>query len=88
MKAKAPQLMTSGSNGSMLTMQQYNYLCETFYIQADDDPEQLGKPLCQKKRLGSIPGYIVVMNPDVDLNCYESERTLIAEFLSSGFWLE
>ena len=88
MKAKAPQLMTSGSNGSLLTMQQYNYLCETFYIQADDDPEQLGKPLCQKKRLGSIPGYIVVMNPDVDLDCYESERTLIAEFLSSGFWLE
>ena len=88
LKAKAPQLLTAGSNGSMLSLAQNNYLCETFYIAVDDDPAQLGKPLCKVKTLNTIPGYILVMTPDVSLACFEVERTLIAEFLTTGFFYE
>ena len=88
LKAKAPQLLTAGSNGSMLSLAQNNYLCETFYIAVDDDPAQLGKPLCKIKTLNTIPGYIVVMTPDVSLACFEVERTLIADFLTNGFFYE
>lgn len=88
LKAKAPQLLTAGSNGSLLSIAQNNYLCETFYIAVDDDPNQLGKPLCKIRTLNTIPGYIRVMNPDVSLACFEVERSLITEFLSSGFFYE
>ena len=88
LKAKAPQLLTAGSNGSLLSLAQNNYLCETFYIAVDDDNAQIGKPLCKVRTLNTIPGYIVVMNPDVSLSCFEVERTLITEFLSSGFFYE
>ena len=88
LKAKAPQLLTAGSNGSLLSLAQNNYLCETFYIAVDDDPAQLGKPLCKVKTLNTIPGYILVMTPDVSLACFEVERTLIAEFLTTGFFYE
>ena len=88
LKAKAPQLLTAGSNGSLLSLAQNNYLCETFYIAVDDDPAQLGKPLCKVRTLNTIPGYILVMTPDVSLACFEVERTLIAEFLTTGFFYE
>ena len=88
LKAKAPQLLTAGSNGSLLSIAQNNYLCETFYIAVDDDNAQLGKPLCKIKTLNTIPGYIVVMNPDISLACFEIERSLITEFLSNGFFYE
>ena len=88
LKAKAPQLLTAGSNGSMLSLAQNNYLCETFYIAVDDDPAQLGKPLCKVRTLNTIPGYILVMTPDVSLPCFEVERTLISEFLTTGFFYE
>ena len=88
LKAKAPQLLTAGSNGSLLSLAQNNYLCETFYIAVDDDPAQLGKPLCKVRTLNTIPGYILVMTPDVSLSCFEVERTLIAEFLTTGFFYE
>lgn len=88
LKAKAPQLLTAGSNGSLLSLGQNNYLCETFYISVDDDNAQIGKPLCKVRTLNTIPGYIVVMNPDVSLACFEVERTLITEFLANGFFYE
>ena len=88
LKAKAPQLLTAGSNGSLLALAQNNYLCETFYIAVDDDNAQIGKPLCKVRTLNTVPGYIVVMNPDVSLACFEVERTLITEFLSTGFFYE
>ena len=88
LKAKAPQLLTAGSNGSLLSLAQNNYLCETFYIAVDDDPAQLGKPLCKVKTLNTIPGYILVRNPDISIACFEVERTLIAEFLTTGFFYE
>ena len=88
LKAKAPQLLTAGANGSLLSLAQNNYLCETFYIAVDDDPAQLGKPLCKVKTLNTIPGYILVRTPDISLSCFEVERTLIAEFLTTGFFYE
>lgn len=88
MKAAAPQLLTSGSNGSMLLFAQNNYICTTFYIITDEDNAQLGKPLCKIRTLNTIPGYITVMNPDVSLPCFEAERSLIIQFLTSGFFYE
>ena len=88
LKAKAPQLLTAGSNGSLLSLGQNNYLCETFYTAVDDDPAQLGKPLCKVKTLNTIPGYIVVKNPDISMSCFEVEKAMISDFLVSGFFYE
>lgn len=88
LKAKAPQLLTAGSNGSLLLVSQNNYLCETFYIAVDDDNAQMGRPLCQVRTLNTIPGFIMVKNPDISLPCFEAEKTLIAEYLATGFFFE
>lgn len=87
-KAKAPQLLTSGSNGSLLSIGTNNYLCSTFYLLVDEDNSQLGRPLCKVRTLVNIPGYIVVNNPDVTIPCFEVERSLITQFLANGFFFE
>jgi hypothetical protein len=88
LKAKAPQLLTSGSNGSLLMFAQNNYLCNTFYLCINDDNAQLGRPLCQVRTLKDIPGFMIVRSPDVAIPCFETERELIIQFLSSGFFYE
>ena len=88
LKAKAPQLLTGGSNGSFLMFAQNNYLCNTFYLIVNEDNAQLGKPLCAIRTLNTIPGYILVRNPDVSIACFEVERSLITQFLSNGFFYE
>ena len=88
LKAKAPQLLTSGSNGSFIGLAQNNYLCSTFYKIVDEDNPQLGRPLCKIRTISNIPGFIMVRNPDVSLACFEVERSLITQFLQSGFFYE
>ena len=88
LKTKAPQLITDGANGSLAAYKVNNYLSNLFYIPVQDDNPQLGRPLCQVKTLNTIPGYIMVRNPDISIPCFEAERAVIASFLSSGFFFE
>ena len=88
LRAAAPQLLTGGSNGTLITFAQNNYLCETFYMCVDEDIGQLGRPLCQIRTLSAIPGFIMVRNPDVSIACFEVERSAITQFLLSGFFYE
>lgn len=84
----APQLLTTGQNGSFAAYGLNNYLCTTFFIIIPEDNEQLGRPLCKIRTLNTIPGFIMVRQPDVAISCFETERAMIAGFLASGFFYE
>ena len=88
LKAKAPQVISSGSNGSMSAYSTNAYLDEYFYIIAADDTAHLGRPLYETKRIDTLSGFIMVQNPDVNLPCTETERTMIANFMANGFFWE
>lgn len=82
------QLQTSGSNGSLAQYCTHPYFVQKWRIVSDDDNAQKGRPLCQVKTLNTIPGFIMVDSPDVQLACMESERQQIIAFLASGFYYE
>lgn len=82
------QLQTSGSNGSLAQYCTQPYFVQKWRIVSDDDNAQKGRPLCRVKTLNTIPGFIVVDSPDVQLSCMETERQQIIAFLSSGFYYE
>lgn len=88
MHTGAPQLLTSGVNGSLAAYKQIPYLCTTFHYVVADDNAQLGRPLCEAVQLNTIPGYILVKNPDVAMACLEQEKNTIKSFLASGFFYE
>lgn len=88
MRNAAPQLLTTGQNGSFAAYGLNNYLCTTFFIIIPEDNDQLGRPLCKIRTLNTIPGFIMVRQPDVAIACFEVERAMIAGFLASGFFYE
>ena len=82
------QLHTSGTNGSLAQFAQWPWFIQKWRIVADDDNPQKGRPLCEVKTLNTIPGYIMVDSPDVEIACMDAERQQIIAFLSSGFYYE
>lgn len=82
------QLQSSGTNGSIAQYCTYPYFVEKWRIVANDDNAQKGRPLCEIRTLNTIPGYIMVDTPDVQIACMESERQQIIAFLASGFYYE
>lgn len=88
LKASAPQLLTNGVNGSLSCFVPQNYLYEFFYIIEEDDNDHIGRPLASLRQINTIPGFIMVKNADVALNCFEAERSLIKQFMKSGFYFE
>lgn len=87
-RSSAPQLLTSGSNGSLAAFKEIPYLCSTFYIQVEEDNTQLGRPLCQRRQINTLSGFMMCRNPDADIPCFDIERELINRHLTIGFFYE
>lgn len=88
LKASAPQLLTSGTNGSLSAYATRNYLYEFYYLIEEDDNIHIGRPLSDFRQISNIPGFILIEHPDISLNCFDAERRMIAQFMKSGFYFE
>lgn len=90
LNASMPQLQTSGNNGSFMITDQY--LPTTFVYQfrnlVDEDIVHKGRPLCENRTINTLSGYILCADGEMDLDCLESERSAIADYLTSGFFWE
>lgn len=88
LQAQMPQLMTSGSNGSILSANIATKMITMFYKIVDEDIEHRGRPLCELRRIDTLSGYILCAEGDLDLNCYDDERKAISRYLTTGFFWE
>lgn len=90
LNAAMPQMSSSGTNGSFLiTNQQLN---TTFTYQhykiVDEDIAHKGRPLCQIRTINTLIGYILCADGEFNISCLDDERTMISDFLTSGFFWE
>ena len=88
LKAAAPQVLTSGSNGSLAAFATRNVLYEFYFCIEEDNNAHIGRPLSDYRQLSTIPGFILIEHPDISLNCFETERSLIRRFMQGGFFYE
>lgn len=91
--ASGAQQMTvlSQSKGGGASVAKYGitpYLTGAFYDLADDNNEHHGRPLCQKVQLFSIPGFIMVDDPDIALPATAAEIDSVKSYMKNGFFLE
>lgn len=84
--AGRPQSM--GSNGSAIAYGITPYLMTSFSDPVDDALEHFGRPLCQTKVLGTLPGYQKILSPDIVLSATDSEINAVNEYLSGGYFFE
>lgn len=87
-----PQPQTNGSQGSFA-----DYLTDSvkvpkiltqFATLVDDDNDDRGRPLCQKKVISTIPGYIMVGDADIAIDGTSEENQSIKAYLEGGFFYE
>lgn len=87
-KSAMPQLETSGTNGSFLAVPNTTKLQSVFYQIVDEDNEHMGRPVCGKRTLSTLSGYVLCAEGDVDLDCFDQEREQIKRHLTTGFFWE
>ena len=88
LQSSMPQLATSGANGSFLTPFTITHIQFQHYKIADEDISHKGRPLCQIRTINTLTGYILCADGEFDLSCLAEERSMIEEFLTTGFFWE
>lgn len=81
----------SQSKGGVSSVAQYGitpYLTAKFYDLVEDNNEHHGRPLCQKVQLFSIPGFMMVDDPDIALPATAAEIDSVKSYMKNGFFLE
>lgn len=87
-KSAMPVLTASGSAGSLYEINRTWSLTVQHFILAEEDNANRGRPLAKKKIINTIPGYIMVDDPDVETNGLGEETALIKQYMRGGFFYE
>lgn len=83
-----PKVNSIGSNGSIGIYNTVPRLVTEFVTPVDDSLEHRGRPLCKEKVINTIPGFIIVSDPDVSLPATLEENQRVKNYLSGGFYFE
>lgn len=86
--ASMPQLVTSGINGSLCEFFHNPQIVATFRKIVDEDNEDRGRPLCERRQISTLPGYLVVADGDIALPATAEENSAIKSYMEGGFFFE
>lgn len=77
---------SNGVNGSSIGTHESFILRALFYNLVEEDLAHQGRPLCANRRISNVPGFIMVGNPEISLNCTEQENNQIINYMKGGFF--
>lgn len=87
--AQYPDVSTTGTNGARIAVcPAAIWLTVTHQYIVEEDRVNHGRPLCERRRLSTLPGYLLISDPDVELPATKAEIEAIREFMTSGFFYE
>lgn len=87
-QATNADVASKGATGSTIAFDMVPYMVARFKIIADDNNEDHGRPLCQRVQLSTIPGFIMVDDPDIALPATAAEIDSVKSYMTNGFFLE
>lgn len=88
LESQMPQMTSSGSNGSFDTFSQSAWLTARFAILADENNAEQGRPLCELRRIDTIPGFIKCGECEIDFSAFAEEKTKVHSYMTGGFFWE
>ena len=86
LQGRQPQLVSTGSNGSVLSFYRTPRLTARFRLVVDEDNTNFGRPLCEVRTISEIPGFILVHNCDIYFPGTSEEIRRVVNFMNSGFY--
>lgn len=87
-QATNADVASKGSTGSTIAFDSVPYMVARFKILVDDNNDDHGRPLCQRVLISSIPGYIMVDDPDIALTATAEEIDSVKSYMKNGFFYE
>lgn len=87
-QATNADVASKGATGSTIAFDMAPYMVARFKIIVDDNNEDHGRPLCQRVQLFSIPGFIMVGDPNIELTATAAEIDSVKSYMKNGFFLE
>lgn len=79
---------SKGATGSTIAFDSVPYMVARFKILVDDNNDDHGRPLCRRVQISSIPGYIMVDDPDIALAATAEEIDSVKSYMKNGFFYE
>lgn len=89
-KASLSKVSTSGNNGgrAALTYGGRFTIQAKFLTPVEENLSEKGRPYCKNVQLSNVPGYLEVMDGELDMQGTYEEKRIIKNFLESGFFYE
>lgn len=85
LQARSNTIGTTGSYGSLLGDFRLDH---QFFRPIADDNTHNGRPLCAKRTLNTLSGYIIIQDGDVAINGTSTEDAQVRNYLETGFYYE
>ena len=89
-RLKYPTVSGIGDGGSFLPMFDSDgfYLLSTYYQLVDENLSEVGRPLCQPKKINTLSGYIQCSLADCTISGTFEEAQKVNDYLNNGFFYE
>lgn len=79
-----PQMQTSGSNGSIADyFITPRIICQFISIAAEDN-ERLGRPLCERRKINTLSGYVQTADTELQIPATADEIDMIKSYMEGG----
>ena len=87
--AQYPDVSTTGTNGARIAVCPTNiWITITHQLIVEEDRQNHGRPLCDRRKISSLPGYLVIADPDVAIPATKDEIEAIRQHMTNGFFYE
>lgn len=87
-QATNADVASKGATGSTIAFDSVPYMVARFKILVNDNNDDHGRPLCQRVLISSIPGYLMVDDPDIALAATAEEIDSVKSYMKNGFFYE
>lgn len=87
-QATNADVASKGATGSTIAFDMTPYMVARFKILVDDNNPDHGRPLCKRIQLSTLPGYIMVDDPDIELSATAAEIDSVKNYMRNGFFFE
>lgn len=87
-QATNADVASKGATGSTIAFDSVPYMVARFKILTDDNNTDHGRPLCKRVLISTIPGYIMVDDPDIALTATAEEIDSVKSYMKNGFFYE
>lgn len=83
---RIPSVSSVGSPGGIESLRGPVVMQYEFYQLVDEDLADRGRPLCQRKRINTLSGFVQVQDADIALPATQNEQNAIRAYMEGGFF--